>query len=133
MSHEDFQRDLRNPPDGPSPVSLRDMVADALRYWEIRRVGYNIVLTLIALGWLYFTWPHFRPAFHWESALKLLVLAVLANVCYCAAYPVDLAIQCSPSRDTWRRRRWVLWCAGTLFAACFEYYWIADEIYPFVV
>ena len=37
-------------------------VADALRYWEARRVFYNVVLTGVAVLWVKFTWPHFRPA-----------------------------------------------------------------------
>jgi hypothetical protein len=32
----------------------------------------------------------------------------------------------------WRQRRWALWLFGTLFALVIAYYWIADEIYPFV-
>ncbi len=118
------------PPDDSPPGSLRDAAKNALRYWEVRRLGYNLVLTAIAVGWVVFTWPHFRPAFNWAAALKLFGLAALANGCYCAAYPVDLAMQCSPTRDVWLRRRWILWCAGMLFSAALEYYWIADEIYP---
>jgi len=53
-------------------------------------------------------------------------------VLYCAAYLVDLPMQTSSYRDAWRRRRWTLWLIGTLFAAALTYYWIGDEIYPFV-
>jgi hypothetical protein len=70
------------------PPPLREIFTDALRYWERRRIGYNIVLALIGLGWVVFTWPHFRSAFTWGSLLALFVLAVLANACYCAAYLV---------------------------------------------
>jgi hypothetical protein len=41
-----------------------------------------------------------------------------------------------PSNDHgfahWPRWRWVLWVLGTSAAVAFAYYWIADEIYPFV-
>jgi hypothetical protein len=57
---------------------------------------------------------------------------VLANVCYCAAYLVDLPLQYSSFRAAWRRRRFALWLAGMLFAALLASYWIADEIYPYV-
>lgn len=120
------------PPGDPPPISHREIFKDAIRYWEVRRIGYNLVLTAVALAWLGLTWPHFRPAFTWQSGLLLLVLAALANACYCAAYPVDIALQHSSFRFVWQRRRWVLWCAGTLFAACLTCYWIADEIYPSV-
>jgi hypothetical protein len=35
-------------------------------------------------------------------------------------------------REAWKRRRWMLWCAGALLAVILECYWIADEIYPAV-
>lgn len=60
------------------------------------------------------------------------VLALLANVCYCAAYLVDIPTQYSSVGAIWRRRRWGLWLMGMLFAIVLENYWIADEIYPFV-
>jgi hypothetical protein len=68
----------------------------------------------------------------WPSFGKLLVLAALANVCYCAAYFVDVPMQHSSVAGEWHRRRFALWLAGTLLAVLIENYWIADEIYPFV-
>jgi hypothetical protein len=115
---------------GSSP--FRDLITDAIRYWELRRVGYNLVLAAIVLGWIVLTWPHFRGAFTWPSLLVLFVLAVLANVCYCAAYLVDIPLQYSAFRNSWRRRRWALWLIGVLFAGVITFYWIADEIYPSV-
>jgi hypothetical protein len=103
---------------------------DALRYWEPRRIGYNVLLAAIVVGWVVFTWPHFRAAFTLTSLLALFVLAVLANVCYCAAYVIDVPLQYSDFRDLWRRWRWILWTLGALFAATIAYYWLADEIYP---
>ena len=47
----------------------------------------------------------------------MFILAVLANIAYCAAYAVDLFGQHSGLRETWRRRRWVLLVVGTAFAA----------------
>ncbi len=113
-----------------APPSLRELLTDAIRYWEPRRLGYNLFLAAIVLGWVIFTWPHFRGAFTWSSALALLVLAVLANICYTAAYLVDLPVQYSAFRDSWRRWRWALWLAGMLFAGAITFYWVADEIYP---
>jgi hypothetical protein len=120
--------------------ALIQPLANALRYWEARRLIYNVLLAAVALAWLAFTWPHFRPAVHlmWvppgeqHTVLALLtVLALSANICYTAAYLVDIPLQVSFAAP-WRRRRWVLWLAGTLFAILLENYWIADEIYPYV-
>lgn len=116
----------------PPGRAFRDVIRDAVRYWERGRVGYNIVLIGVASAWLVLTWPHFRPALTMTCALQGLVLAALANACYCAAYPVDLAIQRSSFQAAWRRWRWTLWCAGTLLACLLASYWIADEIYPAV-
>ena len=116
----------------PAPPPFRDLLSDAIRYWEPRRIWYNAFLALIVLGWAAFTWPHFRSAFTWASLLLLFVLAVLANVCYCAAYVADIPMQYSAFRDVWRRRRWGIWLVGLLFAGIITFYWIADEVYPFV-
>jgi hypothetical protein len=111
---------------------LDPVLRDALRYWETRRLAYNLALALLAAAWVVLTWPHFRPAIRLDVVPKVLALAAIANLCYCAAYLVDLPAQYSPAGATWRRRRWILWSSGTLFALLFACYWIADEIYPFV-
>lgn len=118
---------------GESPSGLfRRSLADAVRFWEPRRLVYNIVLTAVVVAWLVATWPHFRAALTLSSLGIMSVLALLANVCYCAAYLVDIPMQRSSLGDVWRRRRWALWVLGTLFAIVVEHYWIGDEIYPFV-
>lgn len=111
---------------------MRALLDDALRYWEPRRIVYNLVLAAVVLGWLVLTWPHFRAALTVRSLLLLFVLAVLANVCYCTAYLVDIPLQLSSFRGLWLRWRWGLWLTGMLFAAILAAYWIADEIYPYV-
>lgn len=110
----------------------RTIFADALRYWELRRIPYNLVLAAVVLAWITLSWPHFRPAFNWPSLLALIVLALLANLCYCAAYIADVPMQFSSFQNPWRRRRWILWLAGMLFATLLANYWIADEIYSYV-
>ena len=117
---------------------FKHSVADALRYWERRRVLYNAVLTAVALCWVVLTWPHFRsvrlvgipPGDTHPALIILIILACLANVCYSAAYLVDIPLQLTFA--TWRKYRWALLLTGTLFAMLVESYWIADEIYPFV-
>jgi hypothetical protein len=111
---------------------LDPVFREALRYWETRRVAYNLALALLAAAWVVLTWPHFRPAFRMDVVPKILALAAIANVCYCAAYVIDVPAQHSGTGVTWRRYRWMLWVSGTLFALLVACYWIADEIYPFV-
>jgi len=112
------------------PGRLAEIIGSAGRYWEPRRLAYNGALALIALGWLVFTWPHFRPTLNLRAAGAIAVLAVLANVCYSAIYLVEITAQLSPARATWIRWRFVVWLLGTVLALALEMYWIADEIYP---
>jgi len=109
-----------------------DHAAGTVRYWEVRRIPYNLVLAVITVGWVVLTWPHFRPVMDLRHGGQLLVLAAAANICYCTAYPVDLLLQQTPWAEAWRRRRGLLWGAGMALAAVFAFYWIADEIYPYV-
>lgn len=120
------------PPSSPTasePVGFREIISDAIAYWEPRRIGYNLILMATVLGWVTLSWPHFRSAFTWPSVLALFVLAVLANACYCAAYLVDVPVQYSAFRNRWRHWRWILWMIGAVLAGVLTLYWIADEIY----
>jgi hypothetical protein len=119
--------DLQNP-----PAPFREMLADAARFWEPRRIPYNLVLIAIVFTWLVATWPHFRPALTLSSLGIFTVLGLIANVCYSVAYLIDIALQTVASRGQWKRRRWILWLAGVMFAIVLTNYWIADEIYPYV-
>jgi len=115
---------------GETSGSLKAIFRESLRFWEPRRVVYNLVLAAVTLAWLIFTWPHFAPAMTLDSLLKLLVLAAIANVAYSAVYAADIPLQFSSIRGPWQRRRWMLWLAGMLLAMLITCYWIADEIYP---
>src|SRR5207245_8276631 len=66
-----------------------DSLRDALRYWEPRRVWYNVALSVEAAAWVVFTWPHFRPALSLQHLLQLMVLALLR---ICATAPRTLSI-----------------------------------------
>jgi len=115
-----------------APRPFREVFADAIRFWEPWRLLYNALLSLVVAAWLVLTWPHFRLAMSLQSLLLLVVLALIANLCYCAAYLIDVPAQQSPFRENWGRWRLALWLAGTLFAIVLANYWIVDEIYPFV-
>jgi hypothetical protein len=122
------------------PMRLLDSRArlilnEAFCYWEAKRIVYNAILAAVVGTWLVFTWPHFRAAATLESARLVrlvLVLAALANLCYSAAYLADIPLQFSGLECGWRRWRWSVFLAGTLFAALLANYWIADEVYPYV-
>ncbi|HEV3483479.1 MAG TPA: hypothetical protein VGR97_14270 [Candidatus Acidoferrales bacterium] len=111
---------------------FREIVTDAIGYWERRRILYNVILATVVALWFMLTWPHFKPALTLQTLVFFFVLAMLANICYCAAYLADVPMQYSLFRTVWRRWRWGLWMVGVIFAVVIANYWIADEIYPYV-
>lgn len=111
---------------------LAESVNNSMHFWEPRRILYNLTLAANCFLWLGLTWPHFRAALNWQSFKFIFVFALLANLCYCAAYLADVPVQWLSFRGNGRRWRWGLWLAGTILAVAFANYWIADEIYPFV-
>jgi cytochrome bd-type quinol oxidase subunit 2 len=118
---------------GKSPSDpFRVLLIDAIRFWEPRRLVYNLVLAVVVVLWLVTSWPHFRPVLNLSSLPLLAILALLANACYCAAYLLDIPMQSRSVGNSLRRQRWGLWVIGTLFAILLANYWIGDEIYPFV-
>ncbi len=109
------------------PTAKPAIPNSARRFWERARLPYNLALIATVIFWIAISWPHFRPAMTLSSLAKLAILALIANVLYCAAYLADLAIQHLPNAA---RLRWILFSLGTLAAVFAESYWINDEIYP---
>ena len=97
-------------------------VADALRYWEPRRVIYNVVLAAVVVGHVVVASPESRARLSVNVLLGLFFLAVLANVCYSAVYVVDLFVQFSGLREFWVKGRVVLLIVGTAFAAVIAHF-----------
>jgi hypothetical protein len=111
---------------------MDEILRDAVRYWERRRIVYNGILASVFFGWVVLTWPHFSEASTSQALLFLIVFAIAANLCYSAVYLVDIPLQGSSLRAHWQRWRFGLWLVGTCVAFVFTNYWIADEIYPYV-
>ncbi len=103
---------------------------DAARWWEPRRVLYNLVLSAIFVALVARTWMRIRPELDASAVVPLFVLAVLANVCYSAAYVADFALQAGFLGAARNRARLAVWVLGTLFAVLIETYWYLDEILP---
>ena len=111
----------------PSP--LRESFLEAVRFWELRRLLYNLLLLAVTVTWVVATWPHFRPAMNLTAALQMSVLALLANVCYSVAYVAEFPLQAASAGKARQNLRWTVWVLGTIFAFILANYWIADEIY----
>jgi len=125
-------RDPHQGPEDKPQNAARAILTEAIRFWEPRRIAYNLILAAIVIAWVALSWPHFRPAMKFEFVVLLAILFMWANICYCAAYLADVVMQYSFFRREWLRWRWGLWTFGMMFAALLANYWIADEIFPFV-
>jgi hypothetical protein len=95
----------------------KSCLTNAISYWEVRRIIYNVVLAAIVLG--YFV-AYLPAPLQWitpDVIFGLFILAVLANIAYCAAYLVDIVAQMSGFRDLWLRLRWIVFLIGLAFAS----------------
>jgi hypothetical protein len=103
-------------------VVNREHISDALRFWEMARVPYNLVLVGIVV-WFVWQMLSAQVGDAWGYVLTpwMLILAVLANVAFCVVYPVDLFVQASSFRDARGAWRAVLWLTGTALASAFAW------------
>ena len=111
-------------------MNFREAISDSIRYWEPRRLLYNAVLLLVVGGWFIAGWPASKDALNVDLVLGLFILAVLANVAYCAVYLPDLALQFSTFRDSWLHWRWALLAIGTSFAAVLTHFFAQGMFRP---
>jgi ABC-type multidrug transport system fused ATPase/permease subunit len=103
-------------------ATLRDYATEAIRYWEPRRLLYNFLLFVVVVLTLWPSLPSYKSVITIDSILWLFLLAVLANVAYCAAYFVDIFVQASAFRSQWQQFRWLLFTLGVAFAAVLTRY-----------
>lgn len=105
---------------GPAEASLsfRAILDDAVRYWELRRIGYNLALTTLVL---YADLVMNQGEMLSYRLILLVFLAVVANLCYTTAYIPDLALQYSSFRPYWLKLRPLLFIAGTGLACLLAY------------
>ena len=97
-------------------ATIREVLSDAIRYWERGRIIYNLVLAAVVVGCFAANWPESASRITLDLGQRFFLRAVLANVVYCAAYIPDLMAQLSDVRPIWLRYRWVLFLIGLTFA-----------------
>jgi hypothetical protein len=96
--------------------------AEALRYWEPRRLFYNAVLAAVVGAHVVFKWSAIQQRLTFNMFLGLFFLAVLANVCYCVVYAVDLFVRFSGLQEAWEKARIIVLLIGTAFAAVIAHF-----------
>jgi len=106
-----------------------ELIVDAGHYWERMRIPYNLVLATLSLvcwGGQIFTG---RLGDLVAGIVVLTVFGIAANLCFCAAYPVDLALQLLPLRRYRSYARGALFASGLLVAsACATYVLLGDHM-----
>jgi len=113
-------------------VTFREALTDAIRFWERRRIIYNLVLALIVAIHAVLSWlgPSPVPEITPDPLLSLFLLAVLANVAYCAGYVPDIPAQLSGFRPQWLRLRFVIFLVGLAFAAILAHFYARSFFWP---
>lgn len=103
-------------------LTFREALTDSMRYWEPRRIVYNLVLLAVVGIHALLAWRESLFAVTTDTALVLFLLWVLANVAYCAAYFVDIPVQFSGFRPPWLKVRAVVFVVGIAFAAVLAHF-----------
>jgi hypothetical protein len=128
------ETDFESKPASPSPVGfitrLSSYVADALRYWEPRRLAYNAVLALVVVAHFALAWPASWEKLSFDLLLGFFFLAVVANICYCGVYAPDLFVQFSGLHKAWRWGRVLILVVGTAFAATIAHFFARGIFEP---
>jgi hypothetical protein len=110
--------------------TLRESVTAAIRFWEPRRLIYTGALASIVLIYFGMNYPASKAVVSIDSILVLFLMAVLANVAYCAAYLVDIFVRSSGYLEQWRKYRWLVFVVGLLFAAIVTRFIAASVFQP---
>ncbi len=118
-----------------SKSELQGIISNSIRYWEVRRILYNLILLgvmvfIIDINWRDFpigeTSPNgldFWTIIELFPLVALVKSAIIANILYCSAYIVDIFIQISDYHHKWLKSRWLLFLAGTVFASILAAYY----------
>ena len=109
--------------------TLRDYATDAIRWWEPKRIAYNVALAAVVSACFLVRLPASKQALTADTLLFLFALAVLANIAYCAAYVADVFVQMSGFREQWLTYRWMLFFIGMSFAAILTRFWALGIFY----
>ncbi len=104
-------------------MQVREILAGSIKWWEPRRILYNLALAAVVLLHFSMNYPQTREFLKLDNFLFLFLLAVLANIAYCAAYLTDIFVQLSDLQAFLPRARWAVFGVGTAFALVLTHFW----------
>jgi hypothetical protein len=111
-------------------ANVREYVTDAIKFWERWRLIYNLALAAVVIIHFAAGYPASKAILSLDFGLGLFLLAVVANIAYCAAYIADIFAQASGFRELWQRYRWLLFVIGTTFAAILTHFVATGMFHP---
>jgi hypothetical protein len=115
LAHKGNERCIQETP--MNKETLKTIFTDSIRYWEIQRIIYNVVLALIVGICFYLGLPGSWENLSLDFLLGLFLLAVVANIAFCTAYLPDVFIQLSGLNDKKKYFRLAIFIVGLMFAA----------------
>ena len=74
---------------------VKNIVTDSIKFWEIGRLIYNVILAFIVIGFFVAGITQGKKIDYLDISLGLFVLAIVANILYCIAYFIDIFVQLS--------------------------------------
>ena len=72
---------------------LREFATDAIKFWEPWRLLYNLTLAAVVVIYFAIGYPLSRSVLTLDFCLALFLLAVVANIAYCAAYMLTYSLK----------------------------------------
>jgi hypothetical protein len=96
--------------------------------FEASRLIYNAVLAVVVIAQFLVAWPVSWSKLTFDLLVNLFVLAVLANIAYCAVYLADLFVQFAGLHHAWQRGRVALLIIGTAFGAALAHFIIQSAL-----
>ena len=103
-----------------APWNQRPFETTSPRPFDIGSPGVSctdgVLMLIVPLGLLCAGLSASKQDLKLDEMLVIFLLAVLANVAYCAVYVADVFAQWSGFRELWRQYRWVLFSTGLIFA-----------------
>ncbi len=98
-------------------ATLREILTNAVRFWERVRIGYNAVLAVVFVTVYFYNLPGSSSAISVTAVERVFMAAFMANFFYSFAYLPDIFVQLSGFRDRWLKLRWGLFGIGLVFAS----------------
>ena len=109
---------------------VKSIITDSIKFWEIGRLIYNVILAFIVLGLFITGITQGKKIDYFDMSLGLFVLAIVANILYCIAYFIDIFVQLSAFQEYWRKYRWCLLVLGILLASLFTWLVSSEMFIP---